>query len=39
MKWPELLNKDFLKEHYSEGKLESSQARAAWLEPDLKPLG
>jgi hypothetical protein len=37
-KWPELLNKDFLNEHYSPGKLESVQARTGWLEPDRKPL-
>jgi hypothetical protein len=37
-KWPELLNKDFLNEHYSAGMLETPQARRAWLEPDRKPL-
>jgi hypothetical protein len=37
-KWPELLNKNFLNEHYSPGRLESHQARTGWLEPDRKPL-
>jgi hypothetical protein len=35
---PKLLNRYLLKEHYSAGKLESSQARCGWLDPDLKPL-
>jgi hypothetical protein len=35
---PELLNKHLLKEHYSEERLEISEARAGWLDPDLKPL-
>jgi hypothetical protein len=38
-KWPELLNKNFLSEHYSTGRLQSQEARSDWLEPDLKPLG
>jgi hypothetical protein len=38
-KWPELLHKNFLDEHYSAGMLESPQARSGWLEPDRKPLG
>jgi hypothetical protein len=37
-KWPELLKKDFLNDHYSAGKLESAQARSGWVEPDRKPL-
>jgi hypothetical protein len=36
---PKLLDRYLLKEHYSAGKLESSQARCGWLDPDLKPLG
>ena len=35
---PELLNKHLLNEHYSAGRLESSEARRGWLDPDLKPL-
>jgi hypothetical protein len=35
---PELLNRNLMEEHYSAGKLESSEARCGWLEPDLKPL-
>jgi hypothetical protein len=35
---PELLNKHLLDEHYSAGRLESSEARRGWLDPDLKPL-
>jgi len=37
-KWPELLEKSFLNEYYSAEKLEGSQARSEWLEPDRKPL-
>jgi hypothetical protein len=36
---PELLDKRLTNEHYSAGRLESSQARCGWLDPDLKPLG
>jgi hypothetical protein len=35
---PELLNKHLLNEHYSAERLESSEARRGWLDPDLKPL-
>ena len=35
---PELLNKRFMFEFYSEPLLMSPAARAAWVEPDLKPL-
>jgi len=35
---PKLLNKHLINEHYSAGKLESSEARRGWLDPDLKPL-
>ena len=35
---PELLNKGLLSEHYSARRLESSEARRGWLDPDLKPL-
>lgn len=35
---PELLNKHLLSEHYSARRLESSEARRGWLDPDLKPL-
>ena len=35
---PELLNKHLLNEHYSAGRLESSEARRGWIDPDLKPL-
>jgi len=37
-KWPELLNKNLLDEHYSTGMLETPQARSGWLAPDRKPL-
>jgi hypothetical protein len=36
---PELLNRSLMNEHYSAGKLESSEARCGWLHPDLKLLG
>ena len=36
--YPELLNKHLLNEHYSAGRLESSEARRGWLDPDFKPL-
>jgi len=35
---PELLNKHLLKEHFSAERLELSEARNGWLDPDLKPL-
>ena len=35
---PELLNKHLLNQHYSAERLESSEARRGWLDPDLKPL-
>jgi hypothetical protein len=38
-KWPELLDKQLLDEHYSAGQLESQRARTEWVEPDRKPLG
>ena len=35
---PELLRRDLLSAHYSEGLLFSEQARASFVEPDLAPL-
>jgi len=35
---PELLERDLLAKHYSPGRLETPEARAGWVEPDLAPL-
>lgn len=35
---PELLNRELLAKHYSAGRLETPEARSAWVEPDLAPL-
>ena len=35
---PQLLEKNFLLAYYSTERLFSDEARASWLEPDLKPL-
>jgi hypothetical protein len=35
---PQLLEKDFPLAYYSAERLFSEQARASWVEPDLKPL-
>jgi hypothetical protein len=35
---PELVRRDLLRAHYSEGLLFSEQARASFVEPDLAPL-
>ena len=35
---PALLNKHLLNQHYSAERLESSEARCGWLDPDLQPL-
>jgi hypothetical protein len=35
---PDLLKKHLLQQHYTTERLESSEARHGWLDPDLKPL-
>lgn len=35
---PELLDATFLARYYSQATLQSEAARAAWIEPDLRPL-
>jgi hypothetical protein len=35
---PELLDRHLLGRYYSPGRLETSEARAGWVEPDLAPL-
>jgi hypothetical protein len=35
---PRLLDKHLLLEHYTKGVLTSSEARAAWVEPDISPI-
>jgi hypothetical protein len=35
---PRLLDRTLLSKHYSSGLLGSQEARAAWTEPDLRPL-
>lgn len=35
---PGLLNRNLLDKHYSPGRLETPEARAGWVEPDLAPL-
>jgi hypothetical protein len=37
-RFPELLNKRLLGEYYRSSTLASAQARAGWVEPDLRPL-
>ena len=36
---PELLDRKLLARYYSPGRLETPEARAGWVEPDLAPLG
>lgn len=36
---PELLDRNLLARYYSPGRLETSEARSGWVEPDLAPLG
>ncbi len=35
---PELLDRNLLAKYYSPGRLETPEARAGWIEPDLAPL-
>jgi len=37
--YPELLDPNLLARYYSPGRLETQEARAGWVEPDLAPLG
>jgi hypothetical protein len=37
-RWPELLNKNLLEQHYSASILQSREARSGWVDPDRKCL-